>query len=134
MKPDPGIEARRWLAQADSDLAFAELASRERFFAYACFHAQQAAEKALKAFLFARGAEHVVGHSVADLAAECATLDETFSPLVSRAGPLDRLYLPTRYPNTLPGGIPAQAFDQSDAEQALGMARLVMTAVKRQLP
>src|SRR2546426_8503449 len=63
MKPDAGSEGRRWLAQAESDLAFAELASREAFFAYACFHGQQAAEKALKAFLYARGAEQVLGHS-----------------------------------------------------------------------
>ena len=134
MKPDAGSEGRRWLAQAESDLAFAELASREAFFSYACFHGQQAAEKALKAFLYARGAEQVLGHSVADLAAECAKLDETFIPLTPLAAPLDQFYLPTRYPNTLPGGIPAHAFARPDAERALTMARAVIAAVKRRLP
>ena len=134
MKPDAGSEGRRWLAQAESDLAFADLASRESFLAYACFHAQQAAEKALKAFLYARGAEQVLGHSVAELAAECAKLDEAFMPLMSRAAPLDQFYLLTRYPNTLPGGIPAQAFVGADAERALTMARAVIAAAKRQLP
>ncbi|TMI74509.1 MAG: HEPN domain-containing protein [Bacillati bacterium ANGP1] len=62
-KPDAGAGGRRRLAQAENDLAFAELASREAFFAQACFHGQQAAEKALKAFLYARGAEQVLGHS-----------------------------------------------------------------------
>ena len=72
MKPEPRAEGRRWLTQAENDLQFAALASREGFFAQACFNSQQAAEKALKAFLYARGAEQVMGHSVADLAAECA--------------------------------------------------------------
>ena len=133
MKPDPRSEGRRWLAQAEHDLAFAELAMRERFFAYACFHGQQAAEKALKAFLYARGAEQVLGHSVADLLVECAKLDETFAPLTPRAAPLDQYYVPTRYPNSLPGGIPAEAFARVDAERALEMTREVVAAVKRRL-
>jgi hypothetical protein len=33
MKPEPRAEGRRWLVQAESDLRFAELASREGFFA-----------------------------------------------------------------------------------------------------
>jgi HEPN domain-containing protein len=45
----PEAEAARWLAQAGSDLAFAEVGVREGFFAQACFTCQQAAEKALKA-------------------------------------------------------------------------------------
>src|SRR5207249_1026077 len=66
MRPEPRAEGHRWLAQAENDLRFAELASQERFFAQACFNSQQAAEKALEAFLYARGAEQVMGHSVAD--------------------------------------------------------------------
>jgi len=51
MRPDPHSEGRRWLAQAENDLAFAGLAAREGFFAQACFNSQQAADKALKALL-----------------------------------------------------------------------------------
>src|SRR5438128_7333019 len=65
----PRLHSRRVRSHC-ATAAFAELASREAFFAYACFHGQQAAEKALTAFLYARGAEHVLGHSVADLAAD----------------------------------------------------------------
>ncbi len=131
MKPEPRAEGRRWLVQAENDLRFAELASRERFFAQACFNSQQAAEKALKAFLYARGAEQVMGHSVADLAAECARLEPEFAKLKERAAPLDQFYLSTRYPNSLPGGIPAEAFTARDAERALEMAREVIAVVKR---
>src|SRR5206468_2808664 len=89
MRPEPRAEGHRWLAQAENDLRFAELASQERFFAQACFNSQQAAEKALEAFLYARGAEQVMGHSVADLAAECARLEPEFAALRARAAPLD---------------------------------------------
>src|SRR2546429_4551534 len=133
MKPDARAEGRRWLAQAENDLAFAALASREGYFAQACFNSQQAAEKALKAFLYSRGAEQVFGHSVADLAAECTELDAEFASLRSRAAPLDQFYVATRYPNSLPGGIPAQAFARPEAERALEMAREVMAAVKHRL-
>jgi len=131
MKPEPRAEGRRWLVQAEDDLRFAELAARERFFAQACFNSQQAAEKALKAFLYARGAEQVMGHSVADLAAECARLEPEFAKLKERAAPLDQFYLSTRYPNSLPGGVPAEAFTARDAERALEMAREVIAVVKR---
>ena len=63
----PEAEARRWLAQAESDLAFAEVGVREGFFAQACFICQQAGEKALKALHYRRGARMVLGHSLAEL-------------------------------------------------------------------
>ncbi|MGD0153032.1 MAG: hypothetical protein ABSC17_04605 [Thermacetogeniaceae bacterium] len=37
--------------------------------------------------------------------------------------------VPTRYPNGLPGGIPADAFDKSDAERALSLAQLVLSLI-----
>ena len=52
----PRLEAGRWLAQAESDLRFAELGLREGFHAQACFTCQQAAEKALKALHYLGGA------------------------------------------------------------------------------
>jgi HEPN domain-containing protein len=133
MKPESRAEGHRWLVQAKNDLQLVELAARERFFAQACFNSQQAAEKALKAYLYAHGAEQVMGYSVADLAAECAQLEPEFAKLKERAAPLDQFYLSTRYPNSLPGGVPAEAFAAPDAERALGMAREVIAVVTRRL-
>src|SRR5207245_9107382 len=72
-----------------------------------------------------------MGHSVADLAAEWARLEPEFAKLKERAAPLDQFYLSTRYPNSLPGGVPAEAFTARDAERALEMAREVIAVVKR---
>ena len=52
-------EARRWLQAAEDDLRFARFAADGGFFAQACFHAQQAAEKAVKAVHYAGGARAV---------------------------------------------------------------------------
>jgi HEPN domain-containing protein len=53
---NPTAEAQRWWMQALDDRAFVRAMAREgRFFDKACFSAQHAAEKALKACLYAEG-------------------------------------------------------------------------------
>jgi HEPN domain-containing protein len=66
---------------------------------------------------------------VADLARQCAEYDARFEALIGVGGGLDRHYIPTRYPNGLPGGIPAEAFDADDAEKALRQAQLIIQQV-----
>lgn len=102
-------EAARWLEKARRDLDDARFAASGSRWNLACFLSQQAAEKALKAFLYARGAEAVWGHSVAELCQEAAAHDAAFGALRVEAAALDQYYIPTRYPNGLPGGIPADA-------------------------
>ena len=70
---------------------------------------------------------------MADLATECGNLDGDFRTLKPKAAPLDHYYVPTRYPNSLPGGIPAEAFDETDAHRALALAREVIRVVKAKL-
>ncbi len=133
MRRDASEEARRWVLQAQRDLDDARYASDGRRFNLACFLAQQAAEKALKGFLYSRGAETVWGHSVAELCLDAAEIDADFKKLIGVAGPLDKYYIPTRYPNGLPGGIPADAYTEGDAQMALSMAQQVVEFVQRRL-
>ena len=123
-------EAERWLRQAESDLAFAELGAREGFPAQACFTSQQAAEKALKAVLYLRGERFVPGHSLVDLLERAATGTETLLHLRDSARQLDQYYIPTRYPNGLPGGIPAEVFSDAQAEDAVDRARSFIEAAR----
>ena len=116
-------EASRWLRQAESDLAFAELGAREGFPAQACFTSQQAAEKALKAVLYLSGARFVPGHSLVELLDRAAADTASLRRLQDSARQLDQYYSPTRYPNGLPGGIPAEVFADAQAEDAVGRAR-----------
>lgn len=122
-------EAARWLEQARRDLDDARYAAAGARFNLACFLSQQAAEKALKAFLYGRGADAVWGHSVAELCGDAAEQDSSFAELGKEAAALDQYYIPTRYPNGLPGGIPADAYTRTDADRALALATAVIEAV-----
>ena len=123
-------EAERWLGQSESDLAFAELGAREGFPAQACFTSQQAAEKALKAILYLAGARFVPGHSLVELLERAAGGTEGLLHLRDSARQLDQYYIPTRYPNGLPGGIPAEVFSGAQAEDAVNRARGFIEAAR----
>ena len=102
---DGSEEARRWLAQAENDLEFARLALREEFYHQACFVAQQSAEKSLKAIGYGLGDRTIIGHSVVTLVERYAERVGGLGRLMEDAGVLDQFYIPTRYPNGLPGGV-----------------------------
>ncbi|MGE5553392.1 MAG: HEPN domain-containing protein [Betaproteobacteria bacterium] len=133
MKPDPHSEARRWLRQAEEDLNDARFVLGGQRYNLACFLAQQAAEKALKGLLYALGAGDVWGHSVAELCRDAASLSADFEPLISQGAVLDKYYIPTRYPDSLPGGIPSEAFEKRDADRALELAEQIIRAVKERV-
>ena len=123
-------EGRRWLEQAKADLEFAEYALGGGFHAHACFEAHQAAEKALKALHYALlGKRTVLGHSTSQLAREAgfAGVDDELLLV------LDQYYIPTRYPNGLPDGIPAKAYTLRQAREAVETARRVVEAVGQSL-
>jgi len=116
------VEARRWFASAREDLEWARHAASAGFHAPACFHAQQAAEKAVKAVHYARGARAVIGHSVRALIESLDPREGALDALLDCARELDLLYLPTRYPNGLDAGTPGQAFSAAQSGRALECA------------
>lgn len=133
MMPNRRSEGERWLTQAARDLSDAGLAREHERFNLACFLAQQCGEKAMKGFLYARGAEDVWGHSLADLCEDAKVFEMLFDVLKVRAIYLDKYYNLTRYPNYLPGGIPADVFDDLEAERALELAEEVLQFVRERL-
>ncbi|MFA4702175.1 HEPN domain-containing protein [Pyrococcus kukulkanii] len=132
MRRDPREEAMRWLRQAERDLEDAKFVFNGKRYNLACFLAQQAAEKALKAYLYHMGEEFVFGHSVSDLCKRAMEYDKEFRE-ICKAGVLDKYYIPTRYPNGLPGGVPYEAFDEYDAERAISLAEMAINFVKNKL-
>ncbi|MBC8249509.1 MAG: HEPN domain-containing protein [Anaerolineales bacterium] len=42
-------------------------------------------------------------------------------------------YIPTRYPNALPGGVPAEVYDEEDATGAIALASKVLAMVRKGL-
>uniref|UniRef100_A0A832EJR3 HEPN domain-containing protein n=1 Tax=Desulfacinum infernum TaxID=35837 RepID=A0A832EJR3_9BACT len=113
-------EALRWFLQAKDDWLFVQWIHREGvFFDKGCFMAQQAGEKALKACLYGLGERYVLGHSLFELMEKLKEFDPSFGEIADAGRRLDRFYIPTRYPNGLPGGSPFQVFTAEDLRQAL---------------
>jgi HEPN domain-containing protein len=130
---DAVAEGRRWLEQAKADRHGAQLLYDGASYHLACFVAQHVAQTAIKAFLYARGEEAVIGRSVEALARWAAEYDPEFERLREAAAPLDGYYIPTRYPSGLPGSIPARVYTEVAARETLRMADLVLEGVDERL-
>ena len=127
--------ARRWLAQAEHSLNISRLLLESGMGADACFHAEQTAQLALKAFLYSQGRRFVTMHSVRELALRCAEEDDAFSSFVDYGTLLDRYYLSTRYPDALPEpAVPFESFTEKEAREAFGYATEIVETVKARVP
>lgn len=133
MRGDALHEGKRWLDQATEDLRWADHLAVAGGYHLACFLAQQVAEKAIKAFLYAEGEEIVLGHSVERLCAAASAKNPGFAVKVKTWSLLDGYYVPTRYPNGLPEGIPANVFTRDAAVGAVAMAREAVDWVRELL-
>jgi len=128
-------EARRWLATAEDDLHTARILFENKKFAQCCFFCQQAAEKAVKSLYYAVDADPW-GHSVFKLLE--SRPDQfagggAFSTLIDDARRLDQYYIPTRYPNGLPGTLPSQTYSANDGSWAIDAATKIVTSVQQVL-
>ncbi len=130
---DPKEEGARWIRQAERDLEDARFLQEGNRYNVACFMGQQAGEKALKGYLYNQGVEDVWGYSLADLCEDAKILNGMFEAIKSLAVLLDKYHDLTRYPHLLPGGIPADAYDEVDAERAIYIAEEVIAFVKVQI-
>ncbi len=119
-----------WLAQAERDLHQARLSRNEGIHEWACFAAQQAAEKAVKALHLSLGQE-AWGHVVARLLAELPVPVE--QQLMEKAKVLDGLYMPTRYANGHPEGAPFEHFGALQSEQAIEYAGQIVEFARTQM-
>jgi HEPN domain-containing protein len=131
MRNKPLDEGQRWITQAAEDLKWTKLLAEQGGWHIACFLSQQVTEKAIKAFLFSQGEEIVLGHSVARLCAQAAGYHPDFSEKAGRWSLLDGYYIPTRYPNGLPDGIPAEVYTEEAAKSAVALAEDAVNYVKK---
>ncbi len=93
--------------------------------------AQQAAEKAMKAAQIATGGVVARTHSLSELEGMLSRLGVTLEGIKTRTlRELERLNIETRYPDALPGAIPAEYFTTEDAEEAIVVAAGVVAAAR----
>lgn len=120
-------DAQLWLRQAADDYRFGRLALANEFNAQACFIAQQAAEKAVKAVAYHLGMRPIVGHSIHALLKRLNARGRVTERLLVLGGELDQYYIATRYPDALPGVTPSDAFSGAQARAALRAARRILS-------
>lgn len=121
-------EAIRWLRWAREDLEWAErgLQNPDLVPRPACMHAQQAAEKALKAALIVSGVEYPHRHNLnalRNLLPDGWNVKTEFPEL----GRLSVWVIDARYPGDLPEP------DRGDADQAVEQARGVVASIELQM-
>ena len=124
-------EESDWLAFAHEDLRVAEWALSAKIYNQACFHAQQCVEKVLKAWLRDLGTLPPRTHPLSLLLALLP--DEVLADLRLEITFLDRFYIPTRYPDAVAGALPNGLPDETDAQEAVDVARAVFRRGKRQI-
>ncbi len=89
--------ARGFARKAVNDLSAVNLAIDAGLYDTACFHAQQAAEKLLKAFLAFHSVEFPKTHNLAKLALLCDSLDESLKSIASEVEQLTPYATVLRY-------------------------------------
>ncbi len=98
-------EFRRWLAQAESALASAQMLAVAQS-AWSCFCCEQAAQLAVKGLLHAAGLE-AWGHDLVELESRFREpLGAAWPDSTEQARRLARHYIPTRYPTRIQGAHP----------------------------
>lgn len=132
---NPKENGLRWLSQAEHDLASAiNNLEKVKFYSDACFMAEQASQKALKAYLFSKGERYVLSHSVKQLVDFCIRYDTKFSHLTEYGMILDKYYIPTRYPDALaPPAVPYQSYTEKEAREAVKYAEEIIGLVKKKI-
>lgn len=128
---DRRAEAERWIRQAEYDLRAARWNVSGEFHETACFLAQQAAGKALKSLLYYHGARRVAlfTHSLTEMIRETEEATPALAALLDDARALDLHYVPSRYPNGLPGGYPHQFYGPEQATSAIAASDRVLSAL-----
>jgi HEPN domain-containing protein len=109
-----------WMKDANDELSAAGYLRKGGFWKLACFHAQQAVEKALKARLLAKGWELEKVHSIARLSALCEDYKIQLSLTDGEIQYIDSIYR-GRYPGEA-GLLPLGEPDSKDADKAIAIA------------
>lgn len=87
----------------------------------------------LQRFFGAKGRSYPRIHKVVELAALCVELREPLAPLNTLLKIVDEFYVPTRYPDAMPGNLSTGLPSEQDAREALAAAEAVLKIVEKTL-
>jgi HEPN domain-containing protein len=132
MPLDPVLvsDTRLWLVKAANDLRAAEidLGAEPPLIEDALFHCQQAAEKALKAFLTFHNVTFRKTHNLEEIGEVCLTIDQSLKDMVDEAVPLTEYAWAFRYPGNI------LTADSTEVQTALKISRRLFCMILDRLP
>ncbi len=122
-------KVKEWLMLSAEDRTSAKsLLKNEPSVGFAiCFHAQQFAEKALKAYLTSKQQHIEKTHDLLRIVKQCAALDPEFGNYEIIADELSPYATETRYPDDY------RPVSCEEAEEAVASAELILNLVKTKL-
>ncbi len=116
------MNADLWLKKAAEDLIVARLVWDEGHYSHTCFLSQQSIEKNLKGYLLVVNGRYPRTHRLVDLLSQCAKHDSDLSEFLSGCIVMDQYYIPTRYPDAIPGGKADGMPSKKEAKEAIAIA------------
>src|SRR5947209_20399167 len=128
MADAPASEAKAWMVKAwrDSETARRAANGQPPFYDVAVYHCQQAAEKAVKAFLVHHGKPYEKTHDIEVLVDLACEIENSFSKLADAADALTPYATQFRYPNAT-FALEPQPSEYDEAQQhALAIYKFVL--------
>jgi HEPN domain-containing protein len=127
---DPASKFENWLLKGDEDRAAIRLllAGPGTPWPAVCFHAQQAAEKYLKALLVARQQRVERTHELSRLLAQLLAVEPSLVSLRGDCAAISDYAVDARYPDILPGDL------EAPAREAIAASERICAAVRSHLP
>jgi HEPN domain-containing protein len=124
-----------WLSQAQYDLDAAQHSLQTGFYEWACFQAEQAAEKALKSVIVFHGKSAPKLHKLGVLIGIMKSVDVRFRGIHIDIAELQSYTFSARYPFLIPGNFetPHDYIDQGDAEICIQQAQTILNLVRELL-
>lgn len=126
-------QIKRWLDFAAEDLKAAEISLAENLPNIVCFHSQQAVEKSLKALYLSCFATTPKTHDLEVIFTKLREKVAGLSGFEEKIRYLNKFYVPTRYPDALPGSLPEGLPDVKDAQEALSLAKEILEFVEEKI-
>jgi len=126
--------SQSWIDQAERDLEVAHHLAAHAFHEWACFTAQQSAEKAIKAVRLSLGTpiETIKKHEMSELLAQIPALHPRPDPRLTKADLLDAHVQRARYPGYRGQGpdAPSRTYRAVDSAGAIVIAEAVLAFCK----
>lgn len=126
-------QIKYWLNFAREDLKAAMISLDANLPNIVCFHSQQAVEKTLKAFYLFYFDSVPKTHDLEAIANKLKKKEQEVLQFEEKIRYLNKFYVPTRYPDALPGSLPEGLPDRDDARQSLDFAKEIAFFITKKL-